>query len=191
MTSQALRGSGITARKNNRSRALQVKAMAGTGRFFVGGNWKCNGTVESVNQLVKDLNSGSIPSDVDVVIAPTFVHLETISLWRIGDVVGTKVEYALSQGLKVIGCIGETLEERESGEMFNVLNEQLEPIVKAVDDWSNVVIAYEPVWAIGTGVVATPDQAQEAHAFVRSWLSDHIGKDTAEERTNPLRRISQ
>jgi triosephosphate isomerase len=182
-----------------------------------------------VNQLIKDLNAGSIPSDVDVVIAPTFVHLETVKQKITGpyhiaaqncwtgkggaftgeisaemlkdmgipwvilghserrslcgeseQVVGTKVEYALSQGLKVIACIGETLEERESGEMFNVLDKQLEPIMKAVDDWSNVVIAYEPVWAIGTGVVATPDQAQEAHAFVRTWLEEHIGKETAQ-----------
>jgi triosephosphate isomerase len=193
------------------------------------GNWKCNGTLDSVNQLIKDLNAGSIPSDVDVVIAPTFVHLETVKQKITGpyhiaaqncwtgkggaftgeisaemlkdmgipwvilghserrslcgeseQVVGTKVEYALSQGLKVIACIGETLEERESGEMFNVLDKQLEPIMKAVDDWSNVVIAYEPVWAIGTGVVATPDQAQEAHAFVRTWLEEHIGKETAQ-----------
>jgi len=193
------------------------------------GNWKCNGTTESVAKLVKDLNAGTVPSEVDVVIAPTFVHLESVKQtltnksfelsaqncwtgkggaftgeisaemikdmdipWVIlghserrslceetEEVVGTKIRYALEQGLKVIACIGETLEERESGEMFNVLDKQLIPIQNAVDDWSNVVIAYEPVWAIGTGVVATPEQADEAHAFVRKWLEEHIGQANA------------
>lgn len=61
-------------------------------------------------------------------------------------------------------CIGELLEERESGKTMEVCRTQLEAVIPKVTDWSRVVIAYEPVWAIGTGKVATPDQAQEVHA---------------------------
>lgn len=205
-----------------------VVAMAGTGRFFVGGNWKCNGSKASVTQLVADLNKGSFGPEVEVVVAPTFVHLGYVQAniksdyavaaqncwvkkggaftgevspemlsdlsipWVIlghserralcgetNDVVGAKVRNAMEEGLKVIACIGETLVQRESGDMFNVLDAQMEAIAANVDDWSKVVIAYEPVWAIGTGVVATPAQAQEVHAYLRSWLSNKIGGATA------------
>ena len=91
------------------------------------------------------------------------------------EIVGTKVKYALSQGLNVIACIGETLQQREGGEMFNILSAQLAAIAAVVDDWSKVVVAYEPVWAIGTGVVATPAQAQEVHAYLRQWVVDNVG----------------
>lgn len=95
------------------------------------------------------------------------------------EVVGTKVKYALSQDISVIACIGETLEQRESGAMFNILNDQLKAIAEAVDDWDRVVIAYEPVWAIGTGVVATPSQAQEVHAYIRKWVVDNVNADVS------------
>jgi triosephosphate isomerase len=96
------------------------------------------------------------------------------------EVVGTKVAYALSQGLKVIACIGETLQQREGGEMFSILDGQLDAIAAAVGgSWDRVVVAYEPVWAIGTGVVATPAQAQEVHAYVREWAAGHVGAGVA------------
>lgn len=95
------------------------------------------------------------------------------------DVVGEKVEYALGQGLSVIACIGETLQQRESGDVFTVLDAQLKAIVDATSDWDRMVIAYEPVWAIGTGVVATPEQAQEVHAYIRKWLTERVGTDIA------------
>ena len=220
---------GLFPRPPTHTHSHPCTYVPGTPYPVLAGNWKCNGTTESVAQLVKDLNAGSVPSEVDVVISPTFIHLETVKQtltnksieisaqncwtgkggaftgeisaemikdmnvpWVIlghserrslcgetEEVVGTKIRYALEQGLKVIACIGETLEERESGEMFNVLDKQLIPIQNAVDDWANVVIAYEPVWAIGTGVVATPEQADEAHAFVRKWLEEHIGQANA------------
>ena len=97
------------------------------------------------------------------------------------DTVGTKVGYALKQGLKVIACIGETLQQRESGDMYTVLERQLGPIKNAIDDWSNVVVAYEPVWAIGTGVVATPEQAQEVHKYVRAWIAEHVDPTVADQ----------
>jgi triosephosphate isomerase len=76
---------------------------------------------------------------------------------------------ALDAGLDVIACVGETLEERESGETEAVLRRQVEAIAAAVPDAIRALrIAYEPVWAIGTGKTATPETAQEAHAFIRS-----------------------
>merc|ERR1712124_145694 len=68
------------------------------------------------------------------------------------------------------------MEEREAGTTFDVLQEQLMPLVAALkpDEWSNVVLAYEPVWAIGTGKVATPEQAEETHAYLRRWMADNI-----------------
>ncbi|MCK5808602.1 triose-phosphate isomerase [bacterium] len=77
--------------------------------------------------------------------------------------------FALKEGFKVILCVGETLTERESGDMFDVITEQLETC-NALPSLDDVIIAYEPVWAIGTGVTATPDQAQEMHAFIRKLL---------------------
>ena len=76
--------------------------------------------------------------------------------------VAEKSEYALHHGLKVIVCIGETLAERESGELWNVLDGQLRAVAAKLQeaDWQNVVVAYEPVWAIGTGKVASPEQAR-------------------------------
>ncbi|CAD7697870.1 unnamed protein product [Ostreobium quekettii] len=93
--------------------------------------------------------------------------------------VGKKVGHALAQGLRVIACIGETLAQRESGEMFAVLEEQMGAIAENASDWARVVIAYEPVWAIGTGVVATPAQAQEVHAFLRAWVGGRSGEAVA------------
>ena len=74
---------------------------------------------------------------------------------------------ALEHGLRVIACVGESLEERESGEMELVLRLQIEAIAEAADGHAGLVIAYEPVWAIGTGRTATPEQARDVHAFVK------------------------
>ena len=94
--------------------------------------------------------------------------------------VASKASYALSKGLGVICCIGETKEEREGGLTEEVLKRQLEAYSKSISDWNNVVIAYEPVWAIGTGLTATPEQAQEVHAMVRSWVGSGVGGEVGE-----------
>ncbi|TXG64744.1 hypothetical protein EZV62_011738 [Acer yangbiense] len=93
--------------------------------------------------------------------------------------IGKKAAYALSEGLGVIACIGEKLEEREAGKTFDVCFKQLKAFADAVPSWENIVIAYEPVWAIGTGKVATPLQAQEVHAAVRDWLKTNVSADVA------------
>ncbi len=88
--------------------------------------------------------------------------------------IANKVQVALDAGLTPIFCVGETLQERESGVMKSVISTQLEAVLSTVGiaAFSSIVIAYEPVWAIGTGVTATPDQAQEVHAFIRSKLAE-------------------
>jgi len=95
------------------------------------------------------------------------------------EIVAEKAAYAISKNVRVIGCIGETLEERESGALWDILSTQMESYKSTVTDWDKMVIAYEPIWAIGTGVVATPEQAQEVHAFLRKWVSDNLGANVA------------
>ncbi len=169
--------------------------------------------------LIQGLNDGAQsfdPRNVDVVVAPTAVHLQQVKsllnppfevssqdVWIKGpgaytgevpaeilkdmginwtltghserraycgetnEVVGQKTARALEAGLSVIPCIGETLDQRNSGQLFDVLSAQVQALVDNIQDWSRIVVAYEPVWAIGTGVVATPEQAQEVHAYLR------------------------
>lgn len=202
--------------------------MAGTGKFFVGGNWKCNGTKDSISKLVTDLNSAKLESDVDVVVSPPYIYIDQvknsltdrieiaaqnswvgkggaytgeISVEQLKDIgckwvilghserrhvigennefIGKKAAYALSQNLAIIACIGELLEERESGKTFDVCFEQLKAFADNVPSWDDVVIAYEPVWAIGTGKVASPQQAQEVHLAVRDWISKNVSAEVA------------
>lgn len=95
------------------------------------------------------------------------------------EFVGDKVAYALSQGIKVIACVGETLEQRESGSTMDVVAAQTKAIAERVSNWNDVVLAYEPVWAIGTGKVASPAQAQEVHFELRKWLEKNVSAEVA------------
>ncbi|KAL0277595.1 UNVERIFIED_CONTAM: hypothetical protein PYX00_004828 [Menopon gallinae] len=95
--------------------------------------------------------------------------------------IAEKVAHALQSGLSVIACIGEKLEEREHGRTEAVVFEQTQAIAKKISDWSKVVLAYEPVWAIGTGKTATPQQAQEVHFALRKWLKDNVSEKVANE----------
>lgn len=99
------------------------------------------------------------------------------------DVVGVKTKNAVDVGISVMACIGEMLADRQNGTTMKVCAEQLEALKKhlTVADWKKVVIAYEPVWAIGTGVTASPQQAQETHADIRAWLAKNISPAVAAE----------
>ena len=93
-----------------------------------------------------------------------------------------KAAAAYEAGLFVIGCLGETRAEREdtTGSFFDkIIYPQLAAYAKVTKDWSRLVIAYEPVWAIGTGLVATPEQAQEVHAKIREWLVANVNPEVA------------
>nr|CAG4638682.1 EOG090X0BSC [Cyclestheria hislopi] len=96
--------------------------------------------------------------------------------------IGEKVAHALNEGLGVIACIGEKLEEREAGKTEEVVFTQMKAIAEKVpaDKWNQVVVAYEPVWAIGTGKTASPQQAQEVHGKLRQWLSDHVNPEVSQ-----------
>jgi triosephosphate isomerase len=91
------------------------------------------------------------------------------------DTVNRKIRAAKKAGLGVIACIGESLEERESGKTFAILQREIEKGLDGVDP-EDTVLAYEPIWAIGTGKTATPEQAQEAHEYIRERLRVLYGK---------------
>ncbi|KAK8805725.1 hypothetical protein WA158_002381 [Blastocystis sp. Blastoise] len=210
--------------------ATSARAFSSASRkFFVGGNWKCNGSIAQVKNIVGYLNAGTLSNDTEVVIAPPAAYLSATAatirpdvavsaqdVWTQGNgaftgetsaqmlkdlkvnwtIVGhserrakgesdaevaKKAAFALSNGIKVIACLGESLAERESGETTKVVCRQLKAYADAVKDWDNVVIAYEPIWAIGTGKVATPAQAEEVHASLRKWLSDNVSPAVADK----------
>ena len=95
--------------------------------------------------------------------------------------VAAKAKYALDKGLSVIACCGEPLENREAGTTNDFVFPQIKAYADAFDakDWERVVIAYEPIWAIGTGLTATPEQAQDTHADIRNYLGQVAGADVA------------
>ena len=96
-----------------------------------------------------------------------------------------KTKLALEAGLGVILCVGENLDEREAGKHFDVCKTQIENVLFnfTAEDLKNIVIAYEPVWAIGTGKTATAAQAEEIHAFIRKVLADKFGAQVADDMT--------
>ncbi len=97
------------------------------------------------------------------------------------ETVNKKVKAAIAATLIPIVCVGETLEQRESGTTEAVVRDQVENSLAGLDDdLAKIVVAYEPVWAIGTGLTATPDQAQDVHAFIRKLLAEIGGSDIAD-----------
>ena len=99
------------------------------------------------------------------------------------EILKEKVQLALANGLKVIFCCGETLEEREAEKQNEVVKAELEGSIfhLTAEEWKNIILAYEPIWAIGTGKTATSDQAQEMLAYIRSIVAEKYGKETAED----------
>jgi len=202
-------------------------------KFFVGGNFKMNGSIKAMKEIITNLNTAELDPNVETVIAPPSLYLllvrdtlkpdievaaqnvfdkpngaftGEISVSQLKDsnitwtilghserrtilgetdqMVASKTKFATDSGVNVIWCCGESLEERESDKTVDVVTKQLEALKAEIgtgDSWSRVVIAYEPIWAIGTGKVATTAQAQEVHAAIRSWLkgvSDKVADET-------------
>lgn len=154
----------------------------------------CKGTTIKVGaQNMSDKDSGAytgeISADMLKAVGAEYVilgHSERRSYYGETDViVNAKMKKALEKGLKPVMCIGETLEERESGKMNEVLSAQVTGglVDLSKDDMANVVIAYEPVWAIGTGVTATDEQAQDTQKYVRSIVVDMFGAEVADAVT--------
>jgi len=199
----------------------------------VGGNWKSNGTLAQVRELLSSfVNACPDPKAVDTIIFPTAVHIDvakkavsssSIAIgtqnvsktkegaftgeWTAGQIkdldlqwtlvghserrslfgetdedVAVKTDLALKAGLNVMVCVGESLAERQAGITEQVCTRQLMAVIPKIadSDWQRIVIAYEPVWAIGTGVVATPLQAQEAHLQVRRLVREQKGARVAD-----------
>jgi glyceraldehyde 3-phosphate dehydrogenase len=199
-------------------------------KFFVGGNWKCNGSVQQTKDLVSMINQSSFSQNTEIVICPSQVHIQGVAekirpdvavgaqdVWTGGNgaftgetsadmltdmgvnwaVVGhserrgkgeanaeiaIKAKYALDKGLSVIACCGEPLENREAGTTNDYVFPQIQAYadVFTKEDWARVVVAYEPIWAIGTGKVATPEQAQDTHKDIREFIGKAVGADVAE-----------
>tara|TARA_R100001369_G_scaffold954_4_gene3173 strand:+ start:43112 stop:43867 length:756 start_codon:yes stop_codon:yes gene_type:complete len=111
-------------------------------------------------------------------------HSERRALFNETDeMLSKKVNAALMHEMKVIFCFGEELKDRKSEGHFEVVKSQLENGIFHIDRaaWKNVILAYEPVWAIGTGETASPEQAQEMHEFIRGLVSDKFGEEIAED----------
>mmetsp|Transcript_5855 Transcript_5855/g.6738 ORF Transcript_5855/g.6738 Transcript_5855/m.6738 type:complete len:615 (-) Transcript_5855:80-1924(-) len=220
----------VTQIAKTASRAYTATSRSEARKFFVGGNWKCNGSVSQVNELVGMLNQASLTSETEVVVCPSQVYLQGVAseirpdigvgsqdVWSKGpgahtgetsaemlsdmgvswavvghserrengepdEEVAAKAKYALDKGLKVMACCGEPQENREAG----TTNDYVFPQIKAyadvftAEDWKNVVVAYEPIWAIGTGLTATPEQAQDTHADIRKYIGEIAGAEVAE-----------
>lgn len=136
--------------------------------------WESEGafTGEIAPAMLKDLSVGY------VVVG----HSERRQFFgELDETVGRRAVATLKAGMRAIICVGESLEEREAGQTEAVVLRQLKAGVENLDsgDTSNIVIAYEPVWAIGTGKVATPEQAQEVHSILRAFLAERFGEDAA------------
>jgi len=110
-------------------------------------------------------------------------HSERRAYFHEDDALLTKkADKALEKNMRVIFCFGEELEDRKSGNHFSIVEGQLKNAIFHLDaaQWKNIVLAYEPVWAIGTGETASPEQAQEMHAFVRKTIQEAYNKNVAD-----------
>lgn len=141
---------------------------------------------QNCHQAEKGAYTGEISASMLASIGCKYVilgHSERRQYFGETDqLIASKIGAAFAQGLQVIYCCGETLSERENGSFFKVIEEQLKTALTGLNAaaMKNIIIAYEPVWAIGTGKTASPEQAQEIHAFIRQQLTEQFGADTAQ-----------
>ena len=204
---------------------------------IIAGNWKMNKNAEETEDLLNDLIRELPDSEVEVIVAPTFINLasavnhleftpfevaaQNMSQFENGAYTGeisadmlksigvnkviighserrayfnesnailaAKVSTALANSMSVIYCFGEELSDRQNGQHFNVVENQLQEGLFHLknSDWDHIVLAYEPVWAIGTGETASPEQAQEMHKFIRETVEKKYG-NTISDRVSIL-----
>jgi triosephosphate isomerase len=161
-------------------------ALDRVGRALAGGPVAL--AAQNVNPEPKGAFTGEVAASMlmDLGCQYTIVgHSERRAIYgESSDLVARKALTLLAAGIRPIVCVGETLEEREKGRTFDVLSSQLEESLTgiAAERAPEVVVAYEPVWAIGTGRTATPELAQEVHAFVRERLAVQFGENAAQMR---------
>ncbi len=145
--------------------------------------------VEVAAQNMHQAKSGAFTGEISAEML-TSLGLKTVILGHserreyFGEtdaILAEKVDAALANGLEVIFCFGEVLEDRKAGNHFSVVESQIKNALfhLPADAWKNIVLAYEPVWAIGTGETASPEQAQEMHAFIRKIVTDKYNAEVA------------
>ncbi len=142
-------------------------------------------------QNVSDQESGAYTGEVSAAMLESMEldycivgHSERRAYYHETDeIVARKVDQLLKHNIRPIVCCGEVLEEREADRQFDVVKKQITDGLfhLTAEQFANIVIAYEPVWAIGTGKTATPQQAQEMHAFIRGLIAEKYGKEVADE----------
>ncbi|HOJ63980.1 MAG TPA: triose-phosphate isomerase [Spirochaetota bacterium] len=141
---------------------------------------------QNVNDNEKGAFTGEVSADMLLDIGVEYViigHSERRHIYKeSNELINKKILFALKKGLKPVFCIGELIEEREAGKTNEVLKTQIVEGLKNVskEDMKNVIIAYEPVWAIGTGKVATPEIAEDAHKFCRNLIKDLYDNSVSE-----------
>lgn len=142
---------------------------------------------QNMHQAESGAFTGEISADmlksigVDIVILG---HSERRAIFNETDaLIASKVDTALTHDMKVIFCFGEELKDRQEKQHFNVVQNQLKDGLFHIDKsaWKNIILAYEPVWAIGTGETASPEQAQEMHAFIREIIRMNFGNEISDE----------
>lgn len=142
---------------------------------------------QNMHQAKNGAYTGEISADMLRSVGVSIVILghseRRIYFGETNATIAFKTDTALQNDMEVIFCFGEELKDRQAGNHFNVVENQLRDGLFHLDDkdWENIVLAYEPVWAIGTGETATPEQAQEMHAFVRETIRKKFGNDIADQ----------
>ncbi|MGC4040165.1 MAG: triose-phosphate isomerase [Flavobacterium sp.] len=142
---------------------------------------------QNMSQFESGAYTGEISADMLKSIGVQNViigHSERRAYFHESDfILAEKVTTALKHDMKVIFCFGEELKDRQSNQHFNVVENQLRDGLFHIEnkDWEQIILAYEPVWAIGTGETASPDQAQEMHKFIRETIQKRFGSDIAED----------
>jgi triosephosphate isomerase len=142
---------------------------------------------QNLHQAESGAYTGEISADMLKSVGVNTVilgHSERRSIFHETDaIIAAKVDTALKHDMTVIFCFGEELKDRQNNQHFNVVENQLRDGLFHLgkESWEDIILAYEPVWAIGTGETASPDQAQEMHAFIRETIRHKYGSDVAED----------